>query len=147
MHTLRSPVTCSHGGLKSDLVIYRPFHPLLPFARFVGNRSRSIPKLLLSPRFLPWPWLGLLWFTTPLSISERGFLEAFLLPTLGNWSATLSSIHPDCSKAASNRPITCCTDTDGSGSVSRFRFSPNLKSRLGAHRNLGLRSGWLPVSA
>jgi hypothetical protein len=90
-----------------------------PFGRFAGSCSRSIPKLLLNHAFL-----ALVRVTTtgfPRYPSERGIPEVFLLPALGNWSATLSSIHPGCFKAASNRSITSCGDTDGSGSTSEFK--------------------------
>ena len=80
----------------------------LSFGRFAASCSRSIPKLSLGPRFFTW-----LPQPSPLHIFERGILDVFLLSALGNWSATLSSIHPDCFKAASKRSIISCGETDG----------------------------------
>ena len=91
-----------------------------PFGRFAASCSRSTPKLLLGPRFFPW-----LPRPSPLPVPERGIPDVLLLPARGNWSATLSSIHPGRFKAVSNRSITSCGNTDGSRSTSEFKASLN----------------------
>ena len=131
---------------RSFTTFYGPHYPRPPFRRFAGSCSRSIPEFLLSPRFLP--WLGSpSWFAIPIFISERGFPEAFLLPYPGNWSATLSSIHPGCLKASSKRSITSHGHTDGSGTNRQNLGLTGVQDLLrGAHQGLGLSSERLPAS-